>query len=204
MRKKIFSLVAVIGGLFLWGCYPEGPSYTEDLDVVLTHHNHDYDFATKNTYAMPSFIVKITGNLTEGQEPEYIADIYASKILQKIDDNMALLGWTKVDIGASPGMILTPVAWETTTITFYYDYWYMWWGGYYPYWPYYPPVYSYSYTTGTLLMNLMDPTVTGTNGNPIQQWTGVLNGILNYSYNESRMNKLINQAFEQSPYLQTK
>ena len=48
MRKKIFSLVAILSGLFLWGCYPNGPSYTEDLDVVITHHNPDYDFAAKS------------------------------------------------------------------------------------------------------------------------------------------------------------
>ena len=203
MRKKIFSLVAILGGLLLWGCYPNGPTYTDDLDLVLTHHNPDYDFAAKNTYAMPDSIVKITGNVQEGERPEYVKDVYAEQILQKIADNMEALGWTRVALNANPGMLLTPAAWETTYIYYYYDYWYWWYGGYYPYWPYYPPVYSYSYTTGTFLMNLIDPTQTGTNGNPVKQWTGALNGVLNEVYNDSRMTKLINQAFDQSPYLKT-
>ena len=203
MRKRIFSLAAILSGLFLWGCYPNGPSYTEDLDVVITHHNPDYDFAAKNTYAMPDSIVIITGNVQEGQRPEYIKDIYADKILQHIADNMESLGWTRVDGEASPDVVLLPAAWETTTITYYYDYWYWWWGGYYPYYPYYPPVYSYSYTTGTLLMNIEDPTQTGTNGNMIQQWTGALNGVMNDVYNDARISKLINQAFDQSQYLKT-
>lgn len=203
MRKKIFLLTAILSGLFLWGCYPDGPKYTEDLDIVLTHHNPDYEFAQKHTYAMPDKIVKITGNILEGELPEFIKDVYASQILRKIADNMESLGWTRVTVDASPDLLLVPAAWETTTIYYYYDYWYWWWGGYYPGWPYYPPVYGYSYTTGTLLMNLIDPEITGTNGNPIAQWTGALNGILNDSYNDGRMSKLINQAFSQSQYLQT-
>jgi hypothetical protein len=203
MRKKALSFLAILGGILLWGCYPEGPTYTEDLDLVLTHHNPNYDFAAKNTYAMPDKIVKITGNLQEGDLPVYIPDIYASKVLQMIADNMESLGYTRVPLDASPALLLTPAAWETTTIFYYYDYWYWWWGGYYPYYPYYPPVYGYSYTTGTLLMNLIDPTQTGTNGNPIPQWTGALNGVLNDVYSDSRMTKLINQAFAQSPYLKT-
>jgi hypothetical protein len=203
MRKKALSFLGILGGLLLWGCYPNGPTYTEDLDIVLTHHNADYDFAAKNTYAMPDTIVKITGNLIEGERPDFIKDVYASKILKTIADNMESLGWTRVEIKANPDVVLVPAAWETTTITYYYDYWYWWWGGYYPYYPYYPPVYSYSYTTGTLLMNIMDPALTGTNGNPIMQWTGAINGILNETYNENRMNKSINQAFDQSPYLKT-
>ena len=73
----------------------------------------------------------------------------ATQILQHIADNMESLGWTRVAGEASPDVVLLPAAWETTTITYYYDYWYWWWGGYYPYYPYYPPVYAYSYTTGS-------------------------------------------------------
>jgi hypothetical protein len=203
MRKKIFSLVAILSGLFLWGCYPNGPTYTEDLDIVITHHNPDYDFVAKGTYAMPDKIVKITGNLQEGDLPEYLPDANANQILARIADNMESLGWTRVAVDASPDLLMAPAAWETTTITYYYDYWYWWWGGYYPYYPYYPPVYSYSYTTGTLLMSLMDPDELNGNGYPINQWTGVLNGILNDKFDATRVNKLIDQAFTQSSYLKT-
>jgi hypothetical protein len=203
MRKKFFSLAVILGGLFLWGCYPDGPTYTEDLDIVITHHNADYDFATKGTYAMPDKIVKITGNLTEGELPEYLPAANATTILNAIASNMESLGWTRVDVNAQPDVLLAPAAWETTTISYYYDYWYWWWGGYYPYWPYYPPVYSYSYTTGTVLMSLVDPNELNGNGNPIHQWTGILNGILNSKFDGPRVTKLIDQAFDQSPYLKT-
>jgi hypothetical protein len=203
MRKKIISLTAIISGLFLWGCYPNGPSYTQDLDIVITHHNPDYNFVAKGTYAMPDKVVKITGNLQEGDLPEYIPAVNATVILGAIDANMQSLGWTKVALDASPDLLMAPAAWETTTIYYYYDYWYWWWGGYYPSYPYYPPVYSYSYTTGSLLMTMSDPNEVSGNGNPIQQWSGVLNGILNEKFDNARVTNLINQAFDQSPYLKT-
>jgi hypothetical protein len=203
MRKKSISLVTIISGLFLWGCYPNGPTFLEDLDIVITYHNPDYYFVAKGTYAIPDKIVKITGNLNEGDLPEYLPIETASSILSRIDANMEALGWTKVGVDASPDLLLAPAAWETATMNYYYDYWYWWWGGYYPSYPYYPPSYSYSYTTGTLLMTIMDPDELNGNGYPIQQWTGVLNGILNDKFDAARVNKLIDQAFKQSSYLKT-
>ena len=205
MRKQTLSLVTLFCGLFLWGCYPEGPVYTEDMDVVVTHHNPDYDFVAKATYAMPDKIVKITGNLQQGDAPVFIPDATAAQVLSRIASNMEALGWQRVAVSASPDLLLTPAEMETTTVYYYYDYWYWWYGGYYPYYPYYPPVsYAGSYTTGTFFMTMSDPTVLGGNGNPVQQWTGLLNGILSNVYDPTRVNPLIDKAFEQSPYLKTK
>lgn len=204
MKKRISIVLIVASVLLLGGCYPHGPEYVEDLDVVLTSHKAEYDFLAKVTYAMPDRIVKITGDIAEGEDPSFIPDINAQKILTTIANNMADLGWQRVDVEDSPDLLLLPAAWETTTIYYWYDYWYGWWyGGYYPYWPYYPPVSYSSYTTGTLLMALIDPDVTGTNGNPINQWAGAINGLLTGTYNANRINKAIDKAFAISPYLKT-
>jgi len=203
MKKRILFALFTISVFLVWGCYPQGPDYVEEMDVVITSHKDTYDFASKATYAMPDQIVKITGNLVEGDEPEFIPDATALKVLAQIDANMQSLGWQKVDVSAGPDLLLTPAAWETTTIYYYYDYWYWWYGGYYPYWGYYP-YYSYSsYTTGTLIMMLIDPDVVAADGNPIIQWTGAANGILTYVYEVSRVNALIDKAFDQTPYLKT-
>lgn len=186
--------------ILLSGCYPQGPEFTEDLDVVLTYFQDDYDFESKQTYALPDKIVKITGNLQEGDEVEYIPDATAALILARIEENMEALGWQKVGVDENPDLLLAPASWETTTIYYYYDYWYWWWGGYYPGGGYYP-AYVSSYSTGTLLMGLIDPEMVGANGNPLMQWTGAANGILTWSYDADRVNKVIDQAFSQSPYL---
>lgn len=210
MKKRILTIVTIFSVLMLWGCYPQGPDYAEEMDVVLTYHTDDYDFEGKATYAMPDRIVKITGNVSEGEDPEFIPDVTAQMILATIADNMNALGWQRVNVNADPDLLLVPASWETTTIYYWYDYWYWWYGGYYPgwgwgggYYPYYPPVYYSSYTTGTLMMNLIDKDVLGANGNPVIQWSGAINGILTYSYDATRINTAIDKAFDQSPYLKT-
>jgi hypothetical protein len=207
MKRKFLNIVILISGFLLWGCYPNGPDYVEDLDVVLTSHNENYDFVSKATYAMPDRIVKITGNLSEGDSPEFIPDATAKLILDRIASNMATLGWERVAIDANPRphLLLTPGSLETTTIYYWYDYWYWWYGGYYPGggWGY-PPVYYDSYTTGTLLMTLIDPLDLGANGTPIKEWIGAGNGIMTNSFSANRVYGAIDKAFELSPYLKTK
>lgn len=201
-KSKTLAVLTFIGGLLAGGCYPNGMDVTEDTDVVITYHNTAYDFTAKATYALPDYIVKVTGNLEEGDDPEFIDPVYGDQILDRIALNMNNLGYTRVDIDADPDLILAPAAWETTTIVYYYDYWDWWWGGYYPYWGY-PPVYATSYTTGTLLITMFDPAVLGTNGQPIVQWTAAMNGLLTYSFNASRVYKAVDKSFSQSPYLKT-
>ena len=203
MKRKILKISFILGGFLLWGCYPNGPDYTEDLDVVLTSHNESYDFVAKATYAMPDKIVKITGNLSEGDQPVFIPDATAKLILDRIATNMTNLGWQRVAVNANPDLFLTPGALETTTIFYYYDYWYWWYGGYYPYWGY-PPVSYSSYTTGTLLMTLIDPKELSASGTPIRQWTGAGNGIMTSGFDANRVYGAIDKAFELSPYLKTK
>jgi hypothetical protein len=206
MKRGIKLIFFLTGAFLLWGCYPQGPDYIEEMDIVVTKHNEEYDFTTKGTYAMPDKIVKITGSLAEGEEPDFMPQVTADKILARIAQNMTSLGYSKVDISANPDLVLAPASWETTTISYWYDYWYWWWGGYYPGWGwggYYPPVYWTSYTTGTLLMNLVDPDQVGANGNPINQWSGAIQGILTSTYNATRVNTAIDKAFTISPYLKT-
>lgn len=208
MKKRTLTILTIFSAILLAGCYPQGAEYVEDLDVVITKHNEKYDFSAKSTYAMPDKIVKVTGNKVEGDNPEFIPDIYAGPILSRIATNMEAMGWTKIDMpldesDPQPDVLLLPAAWETTSTYYYYDYWYWWYGGYYPYWPYYPPVYYSSYTTGTLFWTLIDPDETDGTGTPIRQWAAASNGLLSYSFDATRINKAIDQAFNQSPYIQT-
>jgi hypothetical protein len=210
MKRKILTTISFFSALLLAGCYPGGPDYAEELDVVLTHHNDAYDFGTKTTYSMPDRIVKITGNLQEGDAPSFIPDGTAALILGQIEENMTALGYERVSLASGGAdLLLLPASWETTTITYWYDYWGWWYGGYYPgwgwggYYPYYPPVSVTAYTTGTLMMNLIDKTEVGANGNPVTQWSGIINGVLTNSYDATRINDAIDKAFAISPYLKT-
>ena len=208
MKHFIKTMVVVIGlSLALQGCYPNGPEYIDDADVVITYVKGNYDFKSKSTYALPDRIVKITGNLTEGDDPIFIPDAAADPILTRIRLNMQNLGWQEVGLDENPDLLLAPASWETKTLTYYYDYWYWWWGGGYPGWiypPSYPPTVVSGFSTGTLIMGLIDPTVLSADGNTIVQWTGAINGILTETYNATRINNALDKTFSQSPYLNTK
>ncbi len=205
MKQKMIALALLMSAGLLWGCYPQGAEYVDELDIVYSVYDNDYDFVGQGTYSLPDKIVKITGK--ENQQPEYVKDIYAAPMLQQIESNMTKLGWSKVDVADGPDVQLLPAAWTSTTILVSGGYWGDYWCWYYPYYCgggwYYPyPVYS-SYTTGTFLMTMVDPNKESTDGSKQVVWTSAINGLLQGTYDVDRINKEIDQTFTQSPYLKT-
>ncbi|GAB3222057.1 DUF4136 domain-containing protein [Algoriphagus aestuariicola] len=205
MKSKFSTLMLVFAAAIgLWSCYPDGPDYYEDTDITFTQHDSEFDFASRQTYALPDRIV-VDVEIENGDTSYvYMRDVYATPILQTIDAKMSEYGWTKVAISASPDVVLTPAAFKNTT--YFYSYWYdWWWGGWYPGWGwYYPPYYTISsITTGSMVINMADPNV----DNPVDRapvaWMMIGNGLASGSNNVSRITDAINQAFEQSPYLKT-
>ncbi len=204
-------LVMILSATLLLGCYPQGPEYAEDLDVVYTTYDSDYDFQAGSTYAMPDKIV-IDIEIDEGAiGPDttyvYMNDILAQPLLQAIEDNMTNYGWDRVELEDAPDLVLTPAAIKSTT--YFYSYWYDWWyGGYYGgYWGwYYPPYYTVSsYTTGSLILVMADPSAADESpiGASPTAWVAVGNGLFTGSYSVSRATGAVDQAFAQSPYLKT-
>jgi hypothetical protein len=198
MKRKITFYLGII--MLLGSCYPQGPEYYEDLDVVYTNYDDQYDFASKGTFAIPDKIVKVTGNLIEGEDPEFVDDKYAGPMLDKMIQNMEDLGWTETDDSENADVVLLPAVWSNTTVYYWDDYW-CWYAPWYCGWGWgYPSVSSY--TTGTLVMTLV---ADGDNYiDPARVWTAAANGLLSGAVNTSRVNNAIDQAFEQSPYLSTK
>lgn len=203
-RLSAMVLPAILGVLAL-GCFPAGPEFIEDLDVVYTSFDEDFNFQSRGTYAMPDQIV-IDVEIDRNGDTTYVymKDVFANQILATIDQNMSSNGWSKVDIDDTPDVVVTPAGIKSTT--YYYSYWYNWWyGGFYPGWGwYYPPSYTVSsVSTGTMLITIADPNVE--NDSPINQsevaWLAAANGILTSNFDVARVNQGINQAFAQSPYL---
>ena len=214
MNSKLrFMILALLGSLAMFSCTPDGAEYIDELDVVYTNQDVNYDFASQNTFAVPDKIVKISNETVNGSnsdfEPDYVSPAYKTAILASIRDNMRNAGYTEVDKSANPDLIILPTVFQTDQIYFYYDWWYWnwfypgWgpgWGWYYP--GYYPPQVS-RIRTGTVMMQMTDPkNVSETNQIPVS-WTGVLNGLLegDVSSINNRINTNIDQAFEQSPYI---
>jgi hypothetical protein len=204
MKTKLSTYLFLLGICVLFaGCYPYSTAYVEELDLVITDYDAAYTFPGHHKYAIPDSIVKVTGNRIEGQPPVCVKEPYSTMILNTIKANMTAMGYTQVNDLTEADVILFPSALETTYQQYYYDYYY-YWGWYYPYYGWYYPYSTVTtYTTGTLLMNLVAAHETSATGNLHIVWTGLLNGVLDYygSDGDARLTKAINQSFSQSNYL---
>ena len=206
MKKIVFPCLAV---LLLASCYPTSPTYVQTYDMVITNYNPDFNFSSKQTFAIPDSVIVVTGDKVDNPNAplQYVSSAYAALIVNAISSNLTSLGWTRVNKSQNPDVMLFPAAMQTTYLYYYYDYWYYWdwwYGGYYGwYYPgYYPPVVS-SYTTGTLLVTMVDQNALTPDQELPVEWTMVINGLLtgDITSASSRISSSIDQAFKQSQYL---
>jgi hypothetical protein len=197
MKKNVFYFLGII--FLMVSCYPDGIEYYEDTDLVYTNYTDTFNFASKGTYSIPDKIVEVTGNLTEGETPEYVPEPYNSEILNLVENNMSELGWEKVNDPGTADVVLFPAVWSNTTVVYWYDYW-CWYYYYYCGYGWYYPTYT-TYTTGTFVMFMLP---NGESIQPASVWTAAVNGLMSGTYDISRVKKGIDQSFAQSPYLNIK
>ncbi len=201
MIKKLlfFSFITTM----MAGCYPEGAEYVDELDLVLTTHEETYNFGTPSTFALPDKIPKVTGNYIEGDPIEYLEDDQANLILDKIISNMEDRGYVYEADAEVADLVILPATVSSTTLVVYCDYWnYYWDWWYYPGYGgcYYPS--GYTYTTGSVIITMMD---NDPETQVVNVWSAVVNGLLEGSDAsiEARVEKGIDQAFTQSSYIKT-
>lgn len=216
-RKWLNALLLIAWGAFLTGCYPGGPEYTSDYNLVVTDYDQSFDFGSKLTYFMPDTVNFATND--EDIDEDVILG-FERLILAEIESNMEARGYERVDstFQEEPDLLIAVqvIAISNSGVS-----WIPgggWWGGLYP--PgwgwgwgggwYYPPYYpiGYSYQTGTVLINLADPDdeiVEDGETKPALKWFAAMDGLLSSSTdaNQQRIISGIEQAFDQSPYLQS-
>lgn len=213
--NPLFLLLFGIG-TFVSSCYP-GPGALEnsDLDIVATFYDEGYDFSANSTYYLVDSVMDI------GDRRILLSGKYDRQILDQIDANLQALGYIKESDPDNnpPDMMVTVSKVATYNIEAYeyYSYWWDYWGWYtgwpgygYPIGPGWAPVYPwagtvvYTYTTGSLLIDMMDPEKADTDTKRLPVfWSGGINGLLegDDADIQARLAKHIDQCFDQSPYL---
>ncbi len=198
--------VMVLGILvLLQACYPKGAEFVDELDLVRTAFDDEYDFGSQLTYAINDDIPLI------GTDPLDYADVVTTAtILTRIKANMADRDYQLVAADEDPDFHILVGALEVTTTVIGCG---AGWWGYYPGYPGYPgyggcwyPV-GYSYSTGTIFITLWDKNSLPTNGTDpaMPEWSVGINGLLQGSQSSitTRIQNTIDQAFDQSPYIQS-
>jgi len=190
-------------------CYPgRSVDNTSEFVSVTTLYDQAAPFEAVKKYALPDTVLYVPK-----KENEEVPAAAQTAILSAIRTNLNALGWTEVtNARATPVDVYVVAAVTSTTyVGWGYDYWGYW--CWYPYWPlsygpstnwYYPPYwYAYSYTTGTVVLGMIDGRPAASNGQraPLV-WSAGVNGVLDdAATNITIATAGINQAFQQSPYL---
>lgn len=214
MKKLIPFLFAIV----LFASCEKDP----DLDkvqnqfAVYTQYDTKADFATAKTYFIPDKVLLITSS----DKPTYWTGAQAADIIKAFTDNMSSRGYTQVTDSTKADLGLQVSYVESTNYFVDNNYWWndypgywkpsYWWPGYTGGW-YYPYQTVYSYTTGSILSEIVDlrtasAAVAGSSSDKLTViWNAYMTGLLTGS-NQVNMNRAveaINQSFTQSPYIKS-
>jgi len=223
MTKYLIYVLFVSIPLVFISCYPGGIEYYNESDIVVTQYDNAFDFAGNKNYFMPDTIHHV---VEEGQEDD-VDRSYDDEMLNQIATHLDAAGYTRFESAVIPDSILVDSANVVFTViitsTEYsgigyipggggYWGWYPGWGwdgGYYPGYPWYPGYgwgypYTYSYSTGSIFIEMIDKDNIDHDEEilPIA-WQATINGLLSGDSENMqwRIDRAIDQCFEQSPYL---
>ena len=201
-------LMVLLIGLLTFSCYKDYGMETKDFDLVAAFYDNTADFTTYATYMMPDSIYHI---IEEGGT-DNISRKFVQVVLAQINANMQALGYREIDAPSENNQPDLTVVVMVTTQDNYYAYgnypsyppyypWYPGWGWYYPWYPAYGVA---DFSTGTVLLTLVDTEQFVADENATKAvWAGAANGLLDDSDSNiaNRLTTAINEAFRISPYL---
>ncbi|MBN1482610.1 DUF4136 domain-containing protein [candidate division KSB1 bacterium] len=216
MRHAGFLLTLFLLSLWIAGCYKDYGMSIEDYDLVTAFYDKEVDFSAITSYALPDTVFHIVPE----EDEDDVDRSLDSQIVQQINLNMQTLGYEKLTLqdiedGRLPDVVLLAAVTSTKNSVWYPGYpgypgWGFWPGwGYYPGYPgggwYYPPYWTgTTFTTGSLLITMIDPEETDIEEEKVKVvWAGGVNGLLDDKKEnvKRRLVYSIAEMFRISPYL---
>ena len=220
MEKRWSVLPVLAGALLLFAsCYPGEVTSVAQIDIVVTTHDDTVNFQSFTTYDLYEMVVHIDFD-TLSPSDSLLDRSFDALILAEVRAGIEALGYVEeTDPGTTPPDVVLLVGAIAVENTAYFSYgWWPYYGGY-PYWGGccygpgwgwgYPSggVGSVSYDVGTLVITMLDPDRPTNPDTEIDTapvlWLAAINGILTGSGQAVRLTNLIDQAYDQSPYLDT-
>lgn len=183
----------------------------DDDYLVYTDYDAETDFAKFTTFYVPDSVLIIDNS---SNKPKFLYGTPASElIIANYVKGMEQAGYVRTfdKANADLGMQVSYVE-ETYRFRYYNNY--PWWYGYPWYWSfgywgnwggwYWPYSITYSYSTGSVLGELVDLTLPESTSKQLRVvWSSYISGLLNNdgTLNTTEVKQAIEQAFSQSPYL---
>ena len=191
----------------LTSCYTDYGLTSADYDVVVTKYDKTTDFQSLKTFSLVDSVFHITGDEDE-PDSELLSRDYDNLIISTVRTNMIDIGYTEISDPTDqnkPAVVIAIQALGTQVDQYYSGGYYPgwgwgwggWWGGYYPGY-----IGKSTYYVGTIYIDYFD--VDASEKDLVAPWYATINGLLNVGGTESRITNSINQAFNQSPYLEIK
>ena len=212
--KKILLIVSLVSVFISCRKYPDFDELTYK-PVVVTNHDAGIDFNDYKTYFMSDSLTQIGDDRNDS-----IADpSLGGPITDAIEQNMNSRGFVRVTSPTLADLAINSAVIKITTTVQTYPPGY-WWGypgyggcyygycGYYPYYDYYYGgyyTYSYTYSTGSLIIEVVDLKNVDTTANRLNVvWTNFNTGVLGVTGTSvGNAVSSVNQAFAQSEYFKT-
>ncbi len=210
MKKQLY-LVGLIVPLLLTNCrkIPNTEQLKSNL-VVATNKAPGVNYKTYKTY----FISDTIAYLSNTSSDSILVGSTADQLIDAVKNNMTKYGYTLVGKNQNPDLGIALAVTKDINVETYYagwwdyypgywDPWYWYYPSYYPY--YYPFSAIYTYTTGSIILNMIDLK----NAVAEQKLTVVWNmaglGAVGSSVSSNTQAGVdaINQGFNQASYLKT-
>jgi hypothetical protein len=197
-RGTLGVATILFAALALSSCYPDYGLTVTDYDAVATYRDSTANFGGYSTF----YLRPVVQHVLPPGSADNVTRAYDNVILTSVQGNLEAIGYVK-----TLDSVNADIAVQTSVTSQEYMVYYGW-GGYYGWgwgWPgYYPPVYGYSYTTGTIIVDMADVLKSNETSMAHSVWMAGLQGLAGQttgSTTETRIRNGINQAFNQSPYL---
>jgi hypothetical protein len=216
MRRLGRIAFALLGAAIAVSCYAETLTIAE-TDLVVTVKNPDADYASFRTYALTDTVTDLcsidpediglggfgglAGNGGNDLGCDPLAARFDDVVLDAIETNMNARAYERVALDQDPDV--TIVVGAVVRDQWYYVPAYAWCDPYYYYYCWYPSTgYVYEFSTGSILINMIDGA--SDPGDLESLWFAGLRGLYEQSSEVSgadRIEAMVDRAFAQSPYL---